>query len=785
MTATFNLREERESLARIRRARWERECRGNLLAFCIEALAPMNQAPARHHRLMIDYLEKVEAGEIDRLMILMPPGHAKSTYGSVLFPAWFYAQAPHRDLIGASHASSLAEDFSKRIQVQIRHNASLLGYDLTSENVESWRTTNGGVYRAAGVGGAITGRRSDLTLIDDPIKGSADAESETVRESQWNWYQSEVYTRRKPGSRIVLIQCMTGDTPVRMADGSERRLDAIVVGDAVATHDRRTLSTARVLGWKAQGEDDIYEMRMSSGRAVRANARHPFLVKRGNLTEWVSLRNLRPGEHIVALPAPPKGVLIQRGARGFAKSTTGGSDGPRASGRRLSTARAFGLGMCAIATGSNSLRLTRCCSLKVGSARFAASLPRQRTCGRIGGTDSASTTITELKRCADSFAMTATYCSLMGGTIRRFFEPPLNTSKLTSPGRPDFSLDEIVSIVPAGRAPVYDVQIERTENFIANGLVSHNTRWHPDDLGGRLIQAQADGGDQWTVLKLPAICDSLDDPLGRKLGEALWPEWQDETELARIRSVVGEYVWGALYQQDPRPRGASFFNIDDLLVPAGGDLVGADGNPLMVPVPMPDRCDAVYVTIDTAIKAGQKHNSTAAIWWSYNSLLQKAPVNILDWTIVQIEGADQADWLPQVHARGEELAVQCGARRGYAGAMIEDKATGTVLLQQSANLRDRGQNAPAYPIDSKLTAMGKEERAIAASPYVIAGDVKITDEAYNKTCVLKGRSANHFIVQWSGFRLGSKETDGLDLLDCGTYGVLMGRGSNSGDGKGI
>ena len=117
--------------------------------------------------------------------------------------------------------------------------------------------------------------------------------------------------------------------------------------------------------------------------------------------------------------------------------------------------------------------------------------------------------------------------------------------------------------------------------------------------------------------------------------------------------------------------------------------------------------------------------------------------------------------------------------------MIEDKATGTVLLQQSANLRDRGQNAPAYPIDSKLTAMGKEERAIAASPYVIAGDVKITDEAYNKTCVLKGRSANHFIVQWSGFRLGSKETDGLDLLDCGTYGVLMGRGSNSGDRKGI
>jgi hypothetical protein len=51
--------------------------------------------------------------------------------------------------------------------------------------------------------------------------------------------------------------------------------------------------------------------------------------------------------------------------------------------------------------------------------------------------------------------------------------------------------------------------------------------------------------------------------------------------------------------------------------------------------------------------------------------------------------------------------------------------------------------------------------------------------------VLKGKSANHFVVQWTGFRLGSKETDGLDLLDCGTYGVLMGRGSNAGERRGI
>ena len=121
-------REERESLIRLERAIWERRCRSDLTAFCIEALAPMNQTPARHHLLLIDYLERVQRREIDRLMVFMPPGSAKSTYCSVLFPPWVYAQEPYQDFIGASHGSTLAEDFSKRVQIQIRHNEALTCY---------------------------------------------------------------------------------------------------------------------------------------------------------------------------------------------------------------------------------------------------------------------------------------------------------------------------------------------------------------------------------------------------------------------------------------------------------------------------------------------------------------------------------------------------------------------------------------------------------------------------------------------------------------------------------
>src|SRR5208283_3690951 len=95
---------------------WNELCRTDLRAWTIRALGPMKQTPALHHRILIRHLEKVASGEIDRLMVLMPPGHAKSLYCSVLFPAWLYAQRPNLDMIGASHGDELAKEFSGRIQ---------------------------------------------------------------------------------------------------------------------------------------------------------------------------------------------------------------------------------------------------------------------------------------------------------------------------------------------------------------------------------------------------------------------------------------------------------------------------------------------------------------------------------------------------------------------------------------------------------------------------------------------------------------------------------------------
>lgn len=181
--------------------------RGSLLAWAEEALKEVHYSPARHHRLLIEELEKLSCGQFDRLMVLMPPGSAKSTYASILFPAWWFTQHPRTSVLAASHSASLAQHFSRRVRTLIDTKQGYLGFGLKSgqASVGAWTTTTGGEYAALGVRGAIAGRRADLVIIDDPIKSQADADSIRQREHLWEWYKADVSPRMKPGGKIVLI----------------------------------------------------------------------------------------------------------------------------------------------------------------------------------------------------------------------------------------------------------------------------------------------------------------------------------------------------------------------------------------------------------------------------------------------------------------------------------------------------------------------------------------------------------------------------------------------------
>lgn len=166
---------------------------------------------AAHHRLICSHLERVERGEIQRLMIFMPPRHGKSMLASEFFPAWYLGRNPGKQLIHCTYAQELASGFGRKVRNQMtdaRFQAIFSGVKTAADSSAAHRfhTPQGGVYYAVGVGGPITGRGADLLLIDDPIKGREDAGSATQRQKLKDWYQSVAYTRLMPGAAVVIIQ---------------------------------------------------------------------------------------------------------------------------------------------------------------------------------------------------------------------------------------------------------------------------------------------------------------------------------------------------------------------------------------------------------------------------------------------------------------------------------------------------------------------------------------------------------------------------------------------------
>lgn len=184
-------------------------CRDSLIGYAI-AEFPQYQAAA-HHRLIAQKLQAVERGEIQRLMIFMPPRHGKSMLASEFFPSWYLGRNPGRQIIHATYGQELADDFGRKVRNLLRsdlYRAIFPGVELSEDSTAAARfhTTSKGVYHAVGVGGASTGRGAHLLLIDDPIKGRSEAESDTVRRQLKDWYASVAYTRLMPGGAIVVIQ---------------------------------------------------------------------------------------------------------------------------------------------------------------------------------------------------------------------------------------------------------------------------------------------------------------------------------------------------------------------------------------------------------------------------------------------------------------------------------------------------------------------------------------------------------------------------------------------------
>lgn len=155
-------------------------------------------------------LERVHRREIKQAMIFMPPGSAKSTYTSVVYPAYVMGKRKGSRIILASYASAIAWKQSRRTRAIVRsakyRPIFKTGLTHGNQSVEEWSLDNGSEYMAGGILAGMTGNRATDLLIDDPTAGREDADSSTMRKKTREAYEDDLSTRLMPGGATVIIQ---------------------------------------------------------------------------------------------------------------------------------------------------------------------------------------------------------------------------------------------------------------------------------------------------------------------------------------------------------------------------------------------------------------------------------------------------------------------------------------------------------------------------------------------------------------------------------------------------
>lgn len=157
------------------------------------------------------YVESGGAEGTSRLAIFVPPRHGKSMTVARLFPAWILGRNPDKRFIMTGYGASLAEASSRIVRNIITKTAyaeifrqTRLARDSQSRSAWNIEGREGGMD-AVGIEGAATGKGAHILLIDDPVKSRKEAESRIVRESIWQAYTNDLYTRLEPGGAVVLI----------------------------------------------------------------------------------------------------------------------------------------------------------------------------------------------------------------------------------------------------------------------------------------------------------------------------------------------------------------------------------------------------------------------------------------------------------------------------------------------------------------------------------------------------------------------------------------------------
>lgn len=169
-----------------------------------------------HHQEVGEALDRVESGELKRLMVFLPPRHTKSEMVSIHFPPYVMGRNKDKSIIEASYSDGLASEFGRQARNIVDSPRYKLIFDTRlaedSASRSSWGTNGRGKYNAVGVGGSVTGKGADILIIDDPIKNQEEADSIENQERLYSWYRSTARTRLTPDGAIIIVLTRWNDS---------------------------------------------------------------------------------------------------------------------------------------------------------------------------------------------------------------------------------------------------------------------------------------------------------------------------------------------------------------------------------------------------------------------------------------------------------------------------------------------------------------------------------------------------------------------------------------------
>ncbi len=582
--------------------------------------------PALHHRLIIDEIEAlIETKDYDTLLIFAPPGSAKSTYVSIALPTWYIGRFPSNSILHASHSTTLAEKWGRRIRNIIEEHSKILGVRLADDSKAAgrWATDKGGEYYAVGAGVGIAGFRAD---------------------------------------------CVTGETKVDTPQGV-KRIDALSLDQDcyVLSYERQIRRPVyrKVLAIARRKTNELWRIRTAYGCVVESTGEHRFYTERG----WIKASALSVGDVLLCEMPGDWASSSSRDAQTFGQASILRSRMFNESGKLGSWVRRSKvlqwLWQAASSTSKASSRVFEAMSQhcraaiksqansgaamyrlfdNIHSAQFQAAwkilfsrLQGYRACASdswfcksklagwpksfaLSGREWAEIQICQaesdearqgLLRHMRQFQRTTGASHRQGQHEQRPYEyrdpmchVPLQASCC---GAQEIATDYVAMVERVCKESfVYDIQVEETACFFANGVLVHNcgiiddpfgsredadsdtirekiidwfqadfsarlkpgakrvvmhTRWREDDLAGYIITEAQKGKYRIKVISLPAVANP-GDPLGRRPGDYLWdePDGYNYGDFLRTRQKeVSTRDWSALYQQSPAPDEGLYF----------------------------------------------------------------------------------------------------------------------------------------------------------------------------------------------------------------------------------